>query len=863
MNAQLIILSLLSKKIALKKRFSRRLLFILSILALLIVLFQFVRLPFIPLRLHEAVPSGTSVFLSFPNLQEAVNLKDSYGNILFAEKINTDLEEIKQHLQLPADEAWLAVLHSPDFSFLYIFKKGDKPDDLSSFNTSKFRGKTIYELNSKGDFFFAEFRNLVLCARSRIRVEEGVSQLKSYPTNLQKNRNFRRVNRFEHPDAMAYVYLNFTKLKMQFSKFLGLKRENALQDFGKWTDKLKLALIPSENGLLLEGAVEGNLSFLSNSGVLIHDQFLDYLPDNTAVYTRMQAPLVGAFSSDFQKFFTTWFAGEIIYLNAEPGSTASKDHKYMLLKSNSAEVAAQSLKECAEALGSPDRFEYGMFEAQKIMTEDILRPVFGKKLNPLRNPYYVVLEEYVLFAQSAKAIRTYLDHYLAGKVLQNDVNYQGIHSSGFANENLTFGLNFGRLEVLLQQWLEAEYRKDFSEFYANYETLSDLRLTLKPEGRQLRLKGKVADKESNTELGNTKSEEDAELLWRSESHTEAQGKPSFLYSEKQQRNLLVVQDKANKLHAFSEEGNILWTRQLDGKIKSEFYPLPDRDGKETVIFNTSSKIYRIDYSGGDYEAFPLVTGKEIINGLSLINFDSGPERNIFVACKNKRIYAYNSNGRPLKNWKPSLKTGRIYHKLGYIEGLTKDYIFGVNDKAELCILNRAGEELTKRVKLDDAADFPPYAHSFQPEAGQEFIVSANRNRTIDVISITGVKKSYQFEEISEDFRDFTALDLDGDNKNEFVALGEKTLFFFDIQEGRPVLSKTEVFFHNIDTFSKTNTGFAMLDKQGKLIYAYDVKGDLIPGFPLGGNTLFSVNEGNSRVFTGCEGGVCLYRLSNN
>ena len=311
-----------------KNRRLRRLIFILLILGLGIVLFQFIRLPFLPVRLHEAVPNSTAVMLQFENTNEIDNILATDGNILETKQIQKQFSLFSNIFPSQKEGQLLAALRAPDLDFLYVKKRVDgfklkeeiaklAPEIVREID---FDGHLIYsiQVSENESINITRFRNLLIFAAEAYLVQESVTQLKDYWGSLRGEKYFRRVERTEVPDAAAYVYINFKNIPVQFAPYLGLKKASDIANFGNWINWLKLGFVPTETGYRLGGAVTGELKFLKHLNSIQDGNIFKILPDNLAVLTWMEAPLVGKFSSEFQQYFQPWISGEIAYANLEP-----------------------------------------------------------------------------------------------------------------------------------------------------------------------------------------------------------------------------------------------------------------------------------------------------------------------------------------------------------------------------------------------------------------------------------------------------------------------------------------------------------------------------------------------------------------
>lgn len=837
----------------------RRSLFLLVIVGLLVLLFQFVRLPFISIKMHEAIPSSSAIFLQFSEMQNVAKIADENGNILLSESAKKDLDLFQKGIGLQPNSPLTVVVRPPDLELLYI-TKGISKKIKQVENTYKFRNKVVHKITTpeKQEFYVSHFRNLTLMSRRAALVEESLTQLKSYRTSLKKQRNFRRVNRTELKDAAVHVFVSFQNLPVQFSNYLGMKKADNIRNFGKWVNWLKLGLKPTDKGYIVEGAITGNLDFIEYLTGLRDRSINRVLPNNIAAFTQMEAPLVGKFSEDFQKYFQPWIEGEIAYINTEPFGQ-SKGEKFMLVRSKDTALSEKLLGELGTERGKLETFDYQMFKVEQLLADDVLMPVFGKRLNPIKNPYYTIVEDFVIFCNSKPELQAWLDKYIAGQTLVNEITYNEIISYLNRDNKVLFSLNFERLNALLQDYLKPKHHDVFAQFFKPYESqFSNMTLGLYPKGKRSLFKGAVAIKQEQEPLNLQATTEIVSKIPLSNSLTKA---PQVIENPLTKSKIIVVQDKSNALLAFKENGELLWQRVLNEPVLSTIIPLKKPTNEQVEwLFNTSTQIYKINEAGENVANFPMRTGYEMDNGILAVDFDNQGEYELWVAGKGKHIYRYNDKGIPLENAKVK-RTGLFRQPLQHFASEDKDFIFGMNGDGELYTFQRNGTPRFEEESTALKADY--FTQPSYDELAKRIVVLDGKGR-LTIVNTEG--KTFKLNtEIGEGQQpQFLYKNIVGDARKDYIVLNNKELsvWYYDANAFKKAWAYTFEFAPT--NIFEAGKGIGFFNAQRKEIGFVDTNGALIESKTLGGETPYTLTDlngdGVEEVVVGCGNEICVYEF---
>ena len=108
-----------------------------------------------------------------------------------------------------------------------------------------------------------------------------------------------------------------------------------------------------------------------------------------------------------------------------------------------------------------------------------------------------------------------------------------------------------------------------------------------------------------------------------------------------------------------------------------------------MVFNTINKLYLIDTNGDSISNFPIRLPAAATNGCLLKDFDGHKKYEIYVACQNGSIYAYEISGKPLPQWNTRQATYGIDRDFIPFRFNNNDFIYAYGNNSQY-IIDRKG-----------------------------------------------------------------------------------------------------------------------------------------------------------------------------
>tara|TARA_B100000482_G_scaffold190741_1_gene174441 strand:+ start:973 stop:2823 length:1851 start_codon:yes stop_codon:yes gene_type:complete len=286
------------------------------------------------------------------------------------------------------------------------------------------------------------------------------------------------------------------------------------------------------------------------------------------------------------------------------------------------------------------------------------------------------------------------------------------------------------------------------------------------------------------------------------------------------KNEIIVQDSENKIHLINSDGQVEWTKKINGKILKEIHQIDTyKNGKLQYVFNTENNLFVIDRKGRNVGRFPLKFDDKITKPISIFDYDKNKNYRLLIT-QNRELFMFDSKGNRVKGFEYKKKS-EIITKPKHFRISGKDIIvFKTID--ELLILDRRGKIRIKPKGNYNYSNNEIYQHE------NNLVSTSNKNEIVKINMKGDVKigESMSFnsklissknllitlqkniianlgKETEIEFGKYDGFKIYNLNKNEFVTVYDsqnKNLYFLDknlnIQDGFPIYSKSEANFSN-------------------------------------------------------------------
>ena len=180
------------------------------------------------------------------------------------------------------------------------------------------------------------------------------------------------------------------------------------------------------------------------------------------------------------------------------------------------------------------------------------------------------------------------------------------------------------------------------------------------------------------------------LLWRVKLEAEPAVNPFFFTNHNTGATEIFIQDNNNSIYLISSSGKILWKAAIREKIIGEVFMIDYyRNGKLQLLFTGRDHIHLIDRNGNYVDKFPVKMRSPASNTLAVFDYENNKDYRLFLAGEDRRIYAYDRSGTPVRGWNQFAVRGKVSDPVAFFRVRSKDYLF-VSDDQAVYVLDRTG-----------------------------------------------------------------------------------------------------------------------------------------------------------------------------
>ena len=173
-------------------------------------------------------------------------------------------------------------------------------------------------------------------------------------------------------------------------------------------------------------------------------------------------------------------------------------------------------------------------------------------------------------------------------------------------------------------------------------------------------------------------------------------KPKWVKNYVTKQKELVVQDNKNILYLISNEGEIIWEKDLKSKVVGDILQIDlYKNGRLQYAFNTEKSLMILDKNGKEVKK---VDHKKNVKVLGLAIFDYEKNKNYrFLICYDNQIKMLNSKMQIVKGFNKNTIKHKITNTPKHFRVGSKDYLI-FNTKKKLYVTDRRGNT---RVKINE------------------------------------------------------------------------------------------------------------------------------------------------------------------
>lgn len=764
------------------------------------------------------------------------------------------------------------------------------------------------------EMYFCFAGGLFLASNKSILVEQAIRQLNTQ--NILNNPYFIKVNKTVTEQSEICFYINHAYFPSvltnwlnpeslgfsnEFGEQLNRNYKNRVNEFTNYASWSELDFTISKNNLILNGitAADDSLNhYLSvfngqepqrigadkvlpkNTSVYISYSFSDkkrfftnlesFMEHTPEYYNREEKikKIENGFRVDFKAFFTSLLKNEVTLAITTIPSDPLQKNTFFILETNGKVTSQNEIDKLLSAYCESKNIDKNTlkstFSVDNETQYDIYRfpypsapgIILGAPFSYLSANYVSFHENFVVFANTKEGLEDYLESMVLNSTLSKDINYLRFKENMISRGNISVYVNVNRAYNIINEIFNQKVANNLEEnrefpgkFYAlNWQVVAEKELFFNTINIGYNENGAVA----------------ANTAWQSNLGEQFDFKPQIVRNHNDlTNNEVILQDKSNNLHLLTNNGRQRWSIPIAGPVLGEIHQIDYfKNGKLQFLFNTKDKLYLIDRDGNNVANFPVTFRSPATNGVNVFDYDNNRNYRYFIACENKKVYAYDTEGKIITGWTFNQTDSEVTTPIQHFRVNGRDYIV-FKDKSRIYIQNRRGETRVQTPVTFENSENPLVLDL----NGTPKIVATDTEGKVYYFYFNGKYDEKKPGKFGKNHY-FTVEDLDGNGKPDFVFIEKNELTVFN-EDGKKMFA--EKFRHDIlhqphvYTFSNVKK-IGVVDSEDNRIFLFEPTGKQHEGFPLQGNSEFSIgrleqNAGLS-LLVGSEGGD-LYNYSLN
>lgn len=792
------------------------------------------------------------------------------------------------------------------------------PSAIYSYNEKEYGKHTITEIkrNQPADPIFYSFTNgLLLVSTKQILIEQVILQMST--PGILKSPYFREVNRTAGSEGVA-LFINHARFEGFFGNILNRKPVERTDEFGA-----TIRFQPAAQALKFrEYAAWSELDFRFKdeyallSGITAADDSLnhfltvfndqqpvrfhagDVLPVNTSFFCSYSFSNKNAFFERLEAFyghsdsyyhreermkrfdmglrtntrnlFAQLLNDEVIVAAGTIPVNPENKTVYFIIHTQGKTAAEEQLRKVITNYAARVDKEPADFISEFTVDNEVIFPVYsfpypsfpglwlGSPFTMVNARFVSFYNNYMVFANSEEGIREYLRNMVLGTTLSNSISYQKFSQNISSRANLNVFVDVNKIFSYRNELFSEVILKPVNEKEESIRKFGMIHWQVQHD--------KSIYFNSVAVSFQPFAGEEAQTTWQSVIGSTIQLKPQLMinHTDPSSRDI-IFQDSQNNLQQVSGMGRVRWSIPLSGPILSEIHQLDIyKNSKLQYLFNTKEKLYLIDRNGNNVAPFPITLPSPATNGVNVFDYDNSRDYRIFIAGEDRSIYLFDQEGKRVKGWNFDKTDQEVTTPVQHFRVAGKDYIV-FKDQRSIYIRDRQGEQrISVPVRFENSKN--PLILNLN---GNPKIVATDKNGKVYYIYFDGKVEEKETARFSENHF-FVVDDLDGNNVPDFVfvdgnelsVMNENGKKLFNRKFNNPLIHRPAIY-----SFSANLKKVGITDAVTNRIYLINPDGKLHDGFPLQGNSEFSVgkisgNSGGINLVVGSEGGL-LYNYTLN
>ncbi len=809
--------------------------------------------------------------LSNSTIGQSLNRIESYINIqnIFSKIDSAQSENITSFFNQKVFIAGVLTAGDQLNQIIALEDGGASKDQVKSFFESVFGCKPldskvyenyaidIYELNQV-KISFAHVGNVVLFSTSVILIEEGIREL-SAERHLPDYLGFKKLLKTADIRSDGNIFINFNQIGGFFNLYGNnhIDFSKSFNQFGGWAE---LDLNSRDQSWMLNG-----FSFISDSTYSYLNSFsgekaqsLDVssvIPENTGVLNYRSFSSFKSYKIKYNKYlsqkqvlyhhqkniininkkhefsveedFYNWIGNEIALFTVSGDKTSFNKNSGLIVKIADIDKAKEGLRQIHQSTGINNEVKYQTFLINDLGLTNFFPLVLGDEFQVISGSKYLIVEDYIIFANDESLLKHVVNFYLRGRTLVKNIQFNEFYSQFSGESNLFYYYNFKFSNNYFGSFLK---KSELTSYKTNQDSLNNLQAF----GLQINANKKLFFTNAYVNYTSNETVQNISLI-EVKLDTTYSIRPTIVKNHYTNEKELLIQDDNNTLYLVNNVGKIIWRKDLNEPIIGSIKQVDRyKNNKLQYVFVTKNKIHQIDRKSIYVEGYPVNLKAPVTKGLVVFDYDENRNYRMLVT-QGKNIHNFSIDGEIVKGWdfNPGENVA-VEPKLIQIKH--KDYIVLSDVSGKVRVLNRKGED---RIKLNN--QFPSNTKNYSiwknNALSNSGVLGTDTNGIIFFLKLADEMETFAVKSFEGDFS-IDYKDFNGDGTLDFVIINDQSVQVF---KNNKKIETTiyDIEFkpaYGVETFqlNQNRTVNILTDKDEMKIYGYDQKGQLLNSFPIEG-----------------------------
>lgn len=417
------------------------------------------------------------------------------------------------------------------------------------------------------------------------------------------------------------------------------------------------------------------------------------------------------------------------------------------------------------------------------------------KYSPLKTNYGTIIENILILSKNKQSLEKIILNYNNNSTLNKSSNFNNTYNNipEKSNQLNIYNLDFFQPKL----FEEIKLKKEDYPFWISHLSL-DGDFVYKTQSITKK------EKESNA-IG-------PKIIFNIKLNNDIYFKPKWVKNYVTKQKELIVQDNKNILYLVSNDGEIIWEKDILSKIVGNVYQVDlYKNGRLQYAFNTEKSLMILDKNGKEVEKLDHKNNIKVL-GLAIFDYDKNKNYR-FLICYDNQVKMLDSNMKIVKGFNKNTIKHEITNTPKHFRVGSNDYLV-FNTEKKLYITDRRGNT---RVKISENLNISRNEIFLNKNS----IFSLDNNNSLNRIDLEG--------KISKKPLPLESKYLISATNNNLIYISENTLTInkksIELKYGN--YSKPIIFSDNL--FQITN-----LDENK--LYLFKKDGTVVPSFPVFGSS---------------------------